>query len=506
MMPFDNGPMSEICVTAAYESLPLAPTFRPSRSPLLEAFLRNLAGSDRIAVLTLDAPLVDPAALLTLEDRDGFVYLPPAGPQFSGLGRVVELVGRGSGRFAEIEAQAAVLAPRFEALALGRSEARAHFFGGFAFAPGGADAGPWEAFGDASFVLPRWLYRRQGELASLSLCLLGAELGSESRRHSWLAALEARVAALATAQAPRGGRGSRLRVSFPPATEITRRIDKIGAAIAAGAVDKVVTALRFEVELLERPQLLRTFRRLTLAAAGSDATTFFFRRGDATFLGATPELLVSRCGEVLRSEALAGSWRHDRPLIDFLRSSKNSREHDLVVAAIEDALAPLCRHLEVAPKDLRHLRGLSHLYTAIEGRLEKPLHLLQLAARLHPTPAVGGWPRLPALELLAATETEPRGWYAGPIGYFDAAGNGELRVALRSGIVQRNQALIYAGAGIVAGSEARDELAEMVSKARPMLDALGGVRAFEPVHPGFTPTRQASQHGPRKTPGRSRAA
>lgn len=500
-----NGPMSEICVTTSCD-FPHQPDPVPVSGSILESALRTLAGSAEIVSLQIDASLIDPAAFLRLSTEDGFLYLPPDGPHFAGLGRVLSLEAEGESRFAALLDKARALSGRIEVLSQTSAPSRPLFFGGLAFAPGAANEGAWAPFGDASFVLPRWLYRRHGQRATLSLTLVGEELAEASRRAFWMAELNNMSQVLATAAPVPVGAGMRMRVSFPPAEAVAERIDTIGRAIAEGRFDKVVTALRFRAELPTQPDLLPSFRRLAAGTAGSAATPFLFRRGGSTFFGATPELLVASAEGTLRSEALAGSCRQDESLMEFLTSRKNGHEHQLVVDAITSALAPVCSRLDVAPLTLRHLRRLSHFLTPIEGRLAEPMHLLELAARLHPTPAVGGWPRLPALDFLGSVEPEPRGWYAGPVGYFDDRGEGELRVALRSGIVAGREALIYAGAGIVAGSVASDELAEMISKASPMLDALGGVRRNPPVHTSFTLPGHTPNRGPEKRSGSRRAA
>lgn len=503
MLRADNAPMSEICVTTSRDARHLAPSLR-SRGEVLEASrLHPVAGKDLF--LTIEAPLVEPAQLLRLGEDEGFVYQPSTGPLFAGLGAARRLEARGEERFASLIAQAAALEPCFEILDFSGSAARPLFFGGLAFAPGSAQNGPWAPFGDASFVLPRWLYRRHKDRATLSLSLRAEEiLGCELR--DWLAELEKMAAALGAAPSPAAFSGIPLEVSVPDAEEVGRRIGAVGREIAASRLQKVVLALPFATTLQEELDPLQAFARLAASSAGSESTPFLFRRGRSTFLGATPELLVRRCGDALYSEALAGSCRSEESSLELFGSRKNGHEHEVVVRAIREALAPLCRSLEIAPRRLRRLRQMTHLFTPIEGRLQAKMHLLEVAARLHPTPAVGGWPKPDALKFLAGIEPEPRGWYAGPVGYFDSRGDGELRVALRSGIVQGRHATLYAGAGIVEGSVAAEELAEMVSKARPMLDALGGDQALRSVHASFTRTVEDSTNGPRKTSGRSRAA
>lgn len=482
--------MSEIRVStsAAVSAPPPFISHRGRDRGLLADFLGGQAGAQGIVMVTVPAPLADPADLLAEDSGEGFVYLPPEGRQLAGLGRAAVLAARGEDRFAGLIRQAA-LAPRARLLSLAPGTHRPLYFGGLAFAPGGADEGPWAAFGDASFVLPRWLYSRQGGRASLGLAVAGRELEKAGQRESWLDQMACHWERLARGQVRPPAEPSELALGAAGSSEmgeVARRIERAIGEIAAGRFEKVVMALRLAAEGKAQLEPLGAFRRLRALAAGGRQTAFLIRRGGAAFFGATPELLVSVSGTRLQSEALAGTCRREESMADLTTRSKNEHEHQIVAQAIVEALAPWCRRLEVAPTALRPLRGLSHWATGIAGELDEPRHLLEVAERLHPTPAVGGWPRQAALDFLAGNEMEPRGWYAGPVGYFDDRGNGELRVALRSAITEGRRATLFAGAGIVAGSQAPGELAEMQAKAQPMLSALGIARAADSVHEPFT--------------------
>jgi isochorismate synthase EntC len=143
------------------------------------------------------------------------------------------------------------------------------------------------------------------------------------------------------------------------------------------------------------------------------------------------------------------------------------------VDAIRAALAGCADVDAPAEPDVRILRHVVHLHTPFRARLREPCHVLELAARLHPTPAVGGTPRQVAIDWIRSREPVARGWYAAPVGWFDLDGNGELAVAIRSGVLAGNRAHLWAGAGIVAGSDPERELAETELKLRAMLGALG---------------------------------
>ena len=192
-------------------------------------------------------------------------------------------------------------------------------------------------------------------------------------------------------------------------------------------------------------------------------------------IGASPELLVRRVGHTVESRPLAGTARAGGDAQAALRrSTKDGREHRLVVEAVVDGLAPLCDELIVPDEpDALVFSSIVHLATLVHGQLRDPApSALTLARRLHPTPAVAGSPRPAALRCLAALEAEDRGRYAAPVGWVDARGDGEWVVALRGAELDGTRAVLRAGAGIVAGSDPDAEWVETQTKLEPMLDAL----------------------------------
>jgi isochorismate synthase len=201
-----------------------------------------------------------------------------------------------------------------------------------------------------------------------------------------------------------------------------------------------------------------------------------------TLLGASPELLVARRGHTVLSQPLAGTApRSPDPEEDARRgealaaSTKDHREHALVVERVAERLAPYCTSLDVpARPTLTRTSALWHLATRIEGRLRDPApSSLELAEALHPTPAVGGEPTPVAREVIAELEEFDRGWYAGLVGWCDAQGDGEWAIAIRCAEVAGRVATVFAGAGIVEGSRPEAELAETGAKFRTLLTALG---------------------------------
>ncbi|HEY0636716.1 MAG TPA: isochorismate synthase [Pseudonocardiaceae bacterium] len=198
-------------------------------------------------------------------------------------------------------------------------------------------------------------------------------------------------------------------------------------------------------------------------------------------VGATPELLVRRLGDRVDTRVLAGTvWPHDGVsgaglAEELLSSPKNREEHAYAVQSMVEALRPFCSPLEVpaGPSVLR-LRNVQHLATDIRGRLTNGHSVLRLAWLAHPTAAVGGTPAPDARRLIDELERMDRGRYAGPVGWVDAAGNGELGIALRCAEVSGRTVRLFAGCGIVADSDPDSEVREAAAKLVPMRDALEG--------------------------------
>jgi menaquinone-specific isochorismate synthase len=202
-------------------------------------------------------------------------------------------------------------------------------------------------------------------------------------------------------------------------------------------------------------------------------------------VGATPELLVRRSGATVSSRVLAGTaWSEAGAPADraelarrLLSSEKDRWEHALAVESLADALRPLCAELDVPDTPgVLALHNVSHLASDVEGKLDRddPATLLRLAAAVHPTAAVGGTPRDAAVALIAELEGMDRGRYAGPVGWMDAEGNGELGIALRCAQLDGPVARLFAGCGVVADSDPDTEVREAAAKLLPIREALTG--------------------------------
>ncbi len=260
-----------------------------------------------------------------------------------------------------------------------------------------------------------------------------------------------------------------------PPEDWCRAVAAVRDRIRGGGLTKAVLA-RELIVATDRPvdpALLLDRLTTTFPAA------FLFRVGG--FLGASPELLVSRDGDVVRAHPLAGTApRSSDPGADaalaagLLASAKDRSEHQITVDRLLDRLLAFCSYVDAAPEPrIMSIANVHHLGTTIEGRLSSPpASVLELVAGVHPTPAVGGEPDDVALATIAELEGFDRGPYAGPVGWVDAAGNGSFAVAIRSAVVDGTTVRCFAGNGMVADSDPAAELAETRTKFQAVLGAL----------------------------------
>lgn len=275
-------------------------------------------------------------------------------------------------------------------------------------------------------------------------------------------------------------------VEAPPAAAYAAAVERALALLAPGsALRKVVLARSL---LVRAPEPIDTGAVLARLARDTSVTTYAVplppdENGAArALIGASPELLVDKRGPRVRSAPLAGSARRhagkaadEASAAGLLASQKDRREHAFVVEAILDILAPYCRDLKAPPgPSLVSTASMWHLGTGIEGTLrDGDVSAIELAAALHPTPAVCGLPREAAREAIAALEDLDRGFYAGAVGWGDRTGDGRWMVAIRCAEFSGRDARLYAGAGIVPGSDPWAEVAETSAKFAALLSALG---------------------------------
>lgn len=259
-------------------------------------------------------------------------------------------------------------------------------------------------------------------------------------------------------------------------TQWTEAVAAAVQRIQSGALDKVVMAR--DVVVTAGDEIDPRHLLATLADAYPNTWTYSVDG----LIGATPEMLVRRRKGLVTSRVLAGTIRrtgddeHDLALAASLaRSSKDLEEHEYAVRSVADALSPHCSSMNVPESPfVLHLPNVMHLATDVAGVLHEDVSSLALAESLHPSAAVCGTPTLAARDLIAELEQMDRGRYAGPVGWLDATGDGEWGIALRCGALETpSQIRLFAGCGIVAGSEPESELFESDAKLVPMRQALG---------------------------------
>lgn len=325
---------------------------------------------------------------------------------------------------------------------------------------------PFDSNAPARFVIPSVITALNPDGALWRTTIDGADA----------ALADAALADRATPEPAEETQSLRLQATLSPA-EWMQRIETALEHIATSELVKVVLARRLLVDA-DVP-----IDAAALAARIFDAQPQSLRFAIDGFIGASPELLVSRLDDVVRAQPMAGTTaRSGDPTADargaaaLLASAKNRAEHRITIDAVHDALLPWCSYLDAEPEPhVAPAGSVAHLATLVEGRLSRPVPtVVELVAALHPTPAVGGWPREAATELITTLEGADRGRYAGPVGWVDRHGNGAFAVGIRSVELSadRRRATLHAGVGVVADSDPAAELAETRAKFRATLPAL----------------------------------
>ncbi len=352
------------------------------------------------------------------------------------------------------------------------------FTGGFAFAPEGGAGPEWAGFAPAQLVLPEVGLVRRGEEARLTVTVSvrGDEAPGTLLERAAERVRELRPASMPLVD-PHPVARPRVAGATPPA-HFEEAVRRAVERIRAGELDKVVLAR--EVRVHAREEIDPAPVLDGLRAAFADCYCFCVGGPDGAFVGASPELLVRREGARAQTVALAGTTRRSAdPAVDahlgeqLLQSPKNLEEQAIVARRIRRGLDPVSVWVAAADEPaLVKVQNVQHLATPIRAHLAAPLSAVELAGRLHPTPAVGGEPGPVAEPLIPALEGMDRGWYAGAVGWTDLAEDGEFSVALRCALLRGTVAHLYAGCGIVADSVPADELAESEVKLQALLPLL----------------------------------
>lgn len=440
------------------------PSFLQALEARLNSLLRQYGGGSGLLSLTLETPaLVFDRLPEGLHDCSYWAR-PADGHFLLGLGVAASVEAQGEGRFRALDAAYTEYRRLWQAVDVDGLGFQPAALAGFAFGQEGADDVP-----NSRLTIPALLVQRYDEVCAMTFtCDSGGS--PDAALAGWVALASEVVAALdqdATLPAP----SSLQRISSQPDDAAwLARVARAVTDIRAGELDKVVLARSIRVRSTQPfvPALLMT--ALATRYPGCIHFTHFFPKG-GVLLGATPESLVSLSAGQVVSDALAGTDWHSGKLDD----EKSLHEHRLVVNAIVRALEPICSFLQIpARPNVYELQELRHLRSVIRGAAGANVSLLNLVERLHPTPAIGGAPGRRALDWLAHHGEARSGWYSGATGWIGYDGDGEFAVALRCAWLNGNEAELYAGAGIVAGSDPCTELEETEAKLNAMLSVLGG--------------------------------
>ncbi len=450
---------------------------------LSESVERAAARRRRTAVsVTVPVEGIDPCAAVfasrLASDRWFCWEQPDRGFALAALGVAHEVTSRGPDRFRDVARECLGAETIFDEPPGLPAGAGAVWTGGFAFDPQGGDSSPWSSLAPASLALPELSICRSGGETFLTV---NAVVHPGDDPDAMVEALAARLAGLRTDPLPLLDPHPTSRVeidSVRTPEEFERSVAAATERIEAGEMSKVVLAR----EVLVTAGSAHDPAALFGALREQFSSCFCFCCGtpEAAFVGASPELLLRRSGASVSTVALAGSTRRSSdPAVDdhlgeqLLRSDKDRREQAIVTDRIARALRPHAVWVEAAPEpEIVKVANIQHLATPVVAQLTEPHSAVELAGILHPTPAVGGEPWPAAAAAISDLEQMDRGWYAGPVGWMDATEDGEFCVALRSALLRDREARLYAGVGVVAGSDPAAELAETEIKLQALLPLL----------------------------------
>ncbi|HEX6982748.1 MAG TPA: isochorismate synthase [Balneolaceae bacterium] len=466
----------------------------PATVNKLEDFIIKLfqkSPNQKYGVVSLPIAAVDPLSYLKkCWDKDGFQYYweKPSDEFAIAAGeKMLTVSASGKDRFRQVNRQIkAVQKATSECSFAAHSYSGLMFLGGFSFFDTISTAA-WKPFKAASFTVPKWMIIKDGSshLLTISFDLKSFPSPKKLHRHLLQKIEEIKQFIVITPVNKMNGRkevGPSENHLLPnQGLEYGHWISSIKKAkyrINQNTFKKIVLARHISRTDVETSpiQIISRLRRQY-----SDCHNFLIHHPDnSTFLGSTPERLASFRHNLLQTEALAGSIQRGETSAedamfeqDLTVSSKEQHEHNFVVKDIQQRLKPFVDHFDMNHQPgVRKLANVQHLYTPIRANLNKNADILSVIEQLHPTPAVGGFPRKDAVPYIKELENFERGWYASPIGWLNTKGRGEFGVAIRSGLLTKSTAHFYAGCGIVADSDPHAEWKETHLKFQPMLSAL----------------------------------
>ncbi len=351
-----------------------------------------------------------------------------------------------------------------------------HYFGGIRFDSQRSASDDWRDFGRVRFVLPRFELSTGNE-QTIFACNL---MPSSDRRHRQ-EILDLLETIRFEYESPEWmGCSIISREDSPSYPDWSATLGAASHAFASADYEKIVLARESKFRLSQPVDPILLLK--SLAARAKDCFHFCFQADNSTaFIGASPERLYRRVGRSFECEALAGTrprgsnTTEDSELGEqLLGSEKDVREHRYVVEGLRESLDSLITSgfpEQGSSVTLRKLARVQHLIVQFRMQLRGEISDAEILKALHPTPAVGGYPRNGILNRIAELEPFDRGWYAGPVGWI-SRDSAEFAVAIRSGLVRGDMLSLYAGAGILRGSDVAAEWKELENKLGTFLDAV----------------------------------
>jgi len=472
--------------------------FVPNDSSELNDYIKRaveLAANDETDFLfsvTIAYEQLDPLAVLeVLAEPQTFQYYweyPEEKLAISAGKSIVQLKANGSDRFESVSKSIQAWKDKLvEYSIFNHSLAGLHFLGGFSFF-NHVSSEKWAEFDSSTFIVPEWTFIKDGELSILTLnkrvhpfsdpdeltqsilnqfSFISQKLKALTNSSNQLVKnsdIQKRITIIEDESALKDWR---------------LNIQKAKEHIHLGKYDKIVLSREIGAEIdgeYHPTRILNALRREYPACY-----TFLFRpEGKSSFIGCTPERLLSIRSNYILTEGLAGSISRGKTATEdtilekkLINSEKDLEEHRYVLKSIEIRLHDFSDEINYPKKPgIKKFTNVQHLYTPVSAWMRQSYDAFAILKRMHPTPAVGGFPTVNALPDIPVLELYDRGWYAGPVGWINSKGRGEFVVAIRSGLVNENKASFYAGCGIVEHSDPDSEWEETKLKFIPMLDAI----------------------------------
>lgn len=476
-MDFDNS--ESIIPTTFIESL---------ESPAFTDFLRSVNQKEApLLSITLPIAGIDPLAALELNPdyEEKFYWAHPVNSiSISAAGKVRELKATGKNRFDEITDQTVQIKDEIQSYtAIQHSMAGPLFLGGYSFNDHNIGQ-VWKKFGAARFVLPEWMLVEIGNLHLLTLAIEKEGRPADDIYQEIISKITDFInlaGRLQHSEHEESGQTNILCTLQKPEDRKRwlSKVEKAKDLIRQKKFEKIVIAR--SVSFQSKRTLVPTVLAHKLRQKYPACYNFLIQRDPETsFIGASPERLASFNNGVFLTEGLAGSISRGKSAMEdaslahtLLNSPKDREEHRFVVQAIDDNLKPFSNKVDHPEQpQIKKLQNVQHLFTPIRASIKEGIEIHELVQQLHPTPAVGGYPRMDSVPYIQEIEQIDRGWYSAPVGWFNLKGSGEFAVAIRSALLHNNKAELFAGCGIVSDSDPEKEWKETLLKFVPLMDAL----------------------------------